>query len=280
MIFISHCAKDYQQTRRIAFELLRRGTPIWLDENQLSAGTRVFDSIRSGIPDSDMVLFVASQDSIDSSYVQEEVLLAEQAGKIIITALLPKTSKELLPKSVRKYKIYEIAKTSDCVRIAGEIAQVCKPTKLPKLGDQLWIHDPTGPISASGPPDYRIPPERIDSSNEISVRFFDEHFNDLQERSFEASTVDLSWLSERHYNYNIELERMRRLPNIVSHASTYVSGIIPLFHKSPKGAFETQYLNYLLLVLTRSIQSELEFAEYNRSPTEDAAKNLMKRHES
>ena len=78
VIFISHSSRDIITTRKLVFELNYLGAKTWFDETELTAVSPVFGSIEQAIRSCDLVVLVASVDSLESDYVKREIKLALQ----------------------------------------------------------------------------------------------------------------------------------------------------------------------------------------------------------
>lgn len=59
-VFVSHSQEDKSMAKRIARVLCRYGVEAWLDERELGLASRLDDSIRTAIRESDVVVVVAS----------------------------------------------------------------------------------------------------------------------------------------------------------------------------------------------------------------------------
>jgi len=279
LIFVSHCADDARATRRMAFELIRLGIPVWLDEDQLGAGVRVFDSIRSGIENSQAVLFVISPQAIGSKYVNDEIAWAAKRGKTVVAVLLPNATEVMIPDSLREFKVFKASGASDFVRIAHAICQFYSFIPVSPAQRQLWIRDPFDSFSGSGSPDFSFSAGSEQSGSVVSVRLFDNSFGDLMERAFSASVTDLTLLVGVA-DYDFESTRLRDLPKIVSSVADYIGAAATLFHKSAQGSFEQRYFSSLLLVLMRNVRLGLEVAENYSSPSSEEAAHVTKRREA
>jgi hypothetical protein len=87
-VFISHSQKDLSYVGRLAVYLRGNGIPVWLGED-LAPGTPDWVSaIESGIRNSVAVILVMSPNSESSPWVDRELDLAQELGKLIVPLLL------------------------------------------------------------------------------------------------------------------------------------------------------------------------------------------------
>ncbi len=75
-VFLSHAHADKPQAERIFDELLRHDLDPWVDKFQLKAGSDLARSIQRAIEASGALLVLLSKASVDSAWVQEEVIQA------------------------------------------------------------------------------------------------------------------------------------------------------------------------------------------------------------
>lgn len=73
VVFLSHSSKDKKFIRRLAADLESHGIGVWLDEQQIHVGDSINDKISQGLADSDYLLIVLSEDSVNSEWVKKEL---------------------------------------------------------------------------------------------------------------------------------------------------------------------------------------------------------------
>ena len=78
IVFISHNKADKQIAEKLGRYLLARNIDVWFDEWTIYAGDSLTDSIADGISRSNVFLLIASQNSITSRWVREELRIAIQ----------------------------------------------------------------------------------------------------------------------------------------------------------------------------------------------------------
>ncbi len=87
-VFLSHSSKDKPFVTRLAIDLLNRGIPVWFDKWEMDAGDSLLGSIADGISDTTRLILVLSNNSIGSSWVKRELMIAlekeERAGGIFL----------------------------------------------------------------------------------------------------------------------------------------------------------------------------------------------------
>jgi hypothetical protein len=86
--FLSYSRKDYYFAESLAFHLLRRGVPVWLDVRDLEPGKDWEHSLVEALDAATAVVLVASAASVASPHVQNEWQRALRQGKRIVLARL------------------------------------------------------------------------------------------------------------------------------------------------------------------------------------------------
>lgn len=90
-LFISHSSKDKFFVRNLAERLVAEGIKVWIDEAEIKIGDSLIQKISEGIKDSDYLVVVLSQSSINSNWVQKELQMAmtrEIIGNRVILPIL------------------------------------------------------------------------------------------------------------------------------------------------------------------------------------------------
>ncbi|MCI0489761.1 MAG: toll/interleukin-1 receptor domain-containing protein, partial [Blastocatellia bacterium] len=106
-VFISHSSKDKNFVRKLADDLKRSGFKIWLDEIELKVGDSIVQGISDGLSDSDYLILVLSQDSVNSRWVREEwnaALMNELSGSG--TIVLPAMIEDVEVPFILKQRVY------------------------------------------------------------------------------------------------------------------------------------------------------------------------------
>lgn len=71
--FISYAHRDAPFVARLAEDLVANGVGVWLDRWEIKVGDSISDRIQQGIQDSDYLVIVLSPNSVNSSWVREEL---------------------------------------------------------------------------------------------------------------------------------------------------------------------------------------------------------------
>lgn len=79
-IFVSHSSVDKEFAIKLAFDLVNEGFSIWFDIHQIELGEDIQRKIKSGIDSSDQFIVMLSPDSVRSSWVARELVLALDAN--------------------------------------------------------------------------------------------------------------------------------------------------------------------------------------------------------
>ena len=75
-VFLSHSWNDEFFTRRLAETLQDAGVYVWIDEAELRVGDSLISKISDAIDQTDYVVAVLSQNSVNSNWVKKELELA------------------------------------------------------------------------------------------------------------------------------------------------------------------------------------------------------------
>jgi tetratricopeptide (TPR) repeat protein len=95
-IFISHSTADDAVVKQLRELLERAGLPVWVDSRRLSGGDKLKESDKKGVEEARSVLVVLSPNTVNSSWVRDEVKWAleiekqrSKSGYKVIPILLP-----------------------------------------------------------------------------------------------------------------------------------------------------------------------------------------------
>jgi len=72
-VFLAHSSEDHVKVGRLAYDLRRRGIPVWFDEWELKVGDSLHDKIEEGIRTSGYLTVVLSPHSVESAWVKKEL---------------------------------------------------------------------------------------------------------------------------------------------------------------------------------------------------------------
>lgn len=87
-VFVSYSHDDKEFAERLIRDLQAAGHAIWIDVSRLKGGDVWIRAISEGIINSYAFVVVATERSLGSSWVQDEITWAKQRGKLIIPLLL------------------------------------------------------------------------------------------------------------------------------------------------------------------------------------------------
>jgi hypothetical protein len=85
-VFISYSRKDYYFAESLAFHLMQRGIPAWLDVKDLKPGVDWERDLEAALDAAQCLILVASRDSLRSTNVGGEWRRAQSSGRRIIVA--------------------------------------------------------------------------------------------------------------------------------------------------------------------------------------------------
>lgn len=80
-IFISHASKDDEFVKDLRVKLEGYGLPVWANSRELSDGDKLTPKIEKAIEDARQVIVVVSLNSLNSTWVQNEVNKALEIEK-------------------------------------------------------------------------------------------------------------------------------------------------------------------------------------------------------
>ena len=89
-VFISYSRKDFDEVSAL-MEAIRKEIPglsMWFDVNGIESGDDFEEKIIDAIDNSSFLLFVLSDNSLDSEWTKKEVMYAKNTGKRIVPVLL------------------------------------------------------------------------------------------------------------------------------------------------------------------------------------------------
>ncbi|NJN73030.1 MAG: TIR domain-containing protein [Limnothrix sp. RL_2_0] len=112
-VFLSYSEHDEDVMNVIARKLMREGKTIWRNTTDIRTGTEFQAEINQGIERADNVIFLLSQDSLDSIYCQQELEYATALNKRLITLMVCPTEIETIPAQWRSLQFIDIANTDN-----------------------------------------------------------------------------------------------------------------------------------------------------------------------
>ena len=106
-VFISYNRKDKPFAKKLEDGLAAEGVDVWLDENRLKVGDSIIEKISQAIHTSDYIVAVLSKSSVNSRWVQKELLWAVTKEQALgTTIVLPVIVEECEIPSFLKEKHY------------------------------------------------------------------------------------------------------------------------------------------------------------------------------
>ena len=117
--FVSYAHADGEQVHGVVERLEAAGWSIWLDRDDLAAGTRLTQELPTGIRDAHTFLFMMSDRSVASKWCIAEVDAAIGLGRRIIPVVLDPTT--VCPPQLEEYLRLEPADPGDAAAIAAEL---------------------------------------------------------------------------------------------------------------------------------------------------------------
>lgn len=93
-VFIAYSGSDSDFARRIIDDLNRMGHTCWIDTSAIKGGDEWIQSIAEGINNSYAFIPIVTIDSMNSRWVRDEILWAQQKNKTIIPVIIEDATKE------------------------------------------------------------------------------------------------------------------------------------------------------------------------------------------
>jgi hypothetical protein len=79
-IFLSHSSADTELVRQLNADLIAAGIKTWFDEAEIRPGDQLMEKIQKAIQETELLGVVLTRRSVDSDWVQTEVLIAINQG--------------------------------------------------------------------------------------------------------------------------------------------------------------------------------------------------------
>ena len=125
-VFLSYSEQDDDAMEVVARRLMREGKTIWRNTTDIKTGTEFQREINGGIERADNVVFLLSQDSLNSIYCQQELDYATELNKRIITVMVCPTELENIPEQWRSLQFIDIANTETPEKYAQGLTRLIK----------------------------------------------------------------------------------------------------------------------------------------------------------
>lgn len=87
-IFISYSRKDLDKVRPIVNELESLGVKVWFDLTGVESGEQFVNKIAKAIDNSDSMIYMYSENSVEGEWTQKEVMYAKDQGKVVRPVLI------------------------------------------------------------------------------------------------------------------------------------------------------------------------------------------------
>lgn len=126
-VFITHTSDDRAKARQLRNWLVHHPGVSTFTVDDLSAGGNWQEKLREQIATSNLILFIASPDSLDSSFVLQELGAAWAFEKPIITVLTSRASAVDLPFRLEEQLTMDLEEFSDPDAVRDLIGQYREP---------------------------------------------------------------------------------------------------------------------------------------------------------
>ncbi|AFY36498.1 WD40 repeat-containing protein [[Leptolyngbya] sp. PCC 7376] len=112
-VFLSYSEHDQNVMQVVARRLRREAQTIWTNTTDIKTGADFQQEINHGIERADTIVFLISEDSLNSIYCQQELEYAAELNKRIISLLVCPTDIEKIPEKWRSLQFIDIANTEN-----------------------------------------------------------------------------------------------------------------------------------------------------------------------
>ena len=134
--FVSYAHADGAIVRPIVEHLEAAGWSVWLDHDDLAAGTRLTQELPTGVRDAHTLLFMMSPRSVASRWCIDEVDAAIGLGRRIIPVVLDPATQP--PPQLEDYLRFEPTEPGDAEEVAEELAGLLSHDLAWVKGHRLW----------------------------------------------------------------------------------------------------------------------------------------------
>ncbi len=125
LVFLSHTHSDKERVRPFAAAIKAHGLEVWIDEERISAGDSLLETVSHGLSSAECLAFFMSRDSVQSRWVRQElsIVMAERLsargkGPIVIPVLLDDVE---IPPVLRDVKYIDL-RSGDLDQAANELS--------------------------------------------------------------------------------------------------------------------------------------------------------------
>lgn len=147
-IFISHSSKDKEFVRKLSADLSNLGHEPWFDEWEIKVGECIVSKIEHGIKESDYIIIVLTENSVNSGWVEREWKTKywdeiNQGKTLILPALLEDCKIPALLQT-KRYADFRNNYSVALVHLMGSISpNIKKPTHLEEINIPTQSHEIT-----------------------------------------------------------------------------------------------------------------------------------------
>ncbi len=125
-VFLSWSDKDRVFVETIRKTLMREGFTLWVSRSDIKTGADFQQRIDRGIEEADNIVYLISQDSLNSRYCQQEIDHALSLNKRIIPVLIEPTDLEEIPPNLRSLQFINLADNTVEDQYQRDIAKLLK----------------------------------------------------------------------------------------------------------------------------------------------------------
>lgn len=101
-VFISYSRRDREFVEKLSSDLRKRGISVWIDTENIQAGTNWQSEIERGLGNASALIFVISPNSTKSKWMIEELTATIQLHKIVLPVIIRDVDVNELPPLIRQ----------------------------------------------------------------------------------------------------------------------------------------------------------------------------------
>ena len=102
-VFLSYSRQDVSLADKLTIALQQRGVRVWRDLEEIQAGASWMQEIEKGLKGASALIYVGSQHSAHSEWINAEVAAFRSQGKLIIPIIADDAAVDAMPLSLRLY---------------------------------------------------------------------------------------------------------------------------------------------------------------------------------
>ncbi|UXE59048.1 MAG: TIR domain-containing protein [Woronichinia naegeliana WA131] len=127
-VFLNYSISDHDLAQTLAKELRSAGVNVWIDVDKIEPGQNWRESIRTGLTASSYFIFLLSQSSVQSAWLNDEITMLQELQSRNITFLPVLIEDCQIPESISHYQYYDLRdrKENSLKQLAANLSEIGK----------------------------------------------------------------------------------------------------------------------------------------------------------